>query len=240
MCGSVPTVKIHIGTSGFAYKEWKGKFYPQKLPQRLFLAHYAESFDCVEINSTFYRMPKESVLLQWVQQVPDGFRFVLKMSNRITHRKVFDEEPDSTAYFIRTSSVLGGKLGPTLVQLPPYSQKDLARLRKFLDQFPPRWRVAMEFRHQSWFVAEVFEFLKERGVCLVHVDAEESKVDTKLVPTAAWGYLRLRGQDYSRDELKAWVGAVEAQGWEDAFVFFKHEDEALGPAMGQQFMELVT
>lgn len=232
-------MNIHTGTSGFAYKEWKGKFYPDKMPQKLFLAHYAQSFDCVEINSTFYRMPKESVLVQWGQQVPDGFRFVLKTSKRITHRKAFDEEPDSTAYFIRTSSVLGGKLGPTLVQLPPYSQKDLTRLGRFLDQFPPRWRVAMEFRHQSWFDDEVFEFLSEHGVCLVHVDSDDSKVVTELVPTTGWGYLRLRSQDYSKDELKAWVETIQTQAWEDAFVFFKHEDEALGPAMGRRFMEIV-
>ncbi len=231
-------MKIHTGTSGFAYKEWKGKFYPEKLPQKQFLSYYAENFGCVEINSTFYRMPKESVLLQWTEQVPENFKFVLKTSKRITHRKAFDEEPDSTDYFVRTSAVLGERLGPTLVQLPPYSQKDLVRLNNFLGQFPRRWRIAMEFRNQSWFVGEVYDFLRERNVCLVHVDAEDSKVEADLEPTADFGYLRLRGQDYTSDELAAWADKIRSQDWGEAYVFFKHEDEATGPAMGQAFMEL--
>jgi uncharacterized protein YecE (DUF72 family) len=190
-------MKLFTGTSGFAYKEWKGKFYPEKLPQKKFLEYYAEHFGCVEINSTFYRMPKESVLLQWAEQVPDEFRFVLKISKRITHRKAFDEEPDSTEYFLKTSSVLAERLGPTLVQLPPYSKKDLIRLGNFLDQFPRGWRVAMEFRNQSWFEEDVYDFLRDRNVCLVHVDSVDSKIDAQLVSTTDWGYLRLRGQDYS-------------------------------------------
>ena len=233
-------MKVYTGTSGFAYKEWKGSFYPEKLPQKKFLSYYAERFGCVEINSTFYRMPKESVLLQWAEQVPEGFRFVLKTSKRITHRKAFDEEPDSTEYFIRTSSVLAEKLGPTLVQLPPYSQKDLVRLGKFLDQLPRGWPVAMEFRHQSWFEEEVFEFLRDRKVCLVHVDAEDSKVAAEMTGTAGWGYLRLRGPDYSPEELRIWAETIKSQEWQEAYVFFKHEDEGTGPAMGQVFMESVS
>ena len=233
-------MNCHTGTSGYSYKEWKGKFYPEKLPAKQMLSYYAERFNSVEINATFYRMPRESVLVQWTEQVPDGFQFVLKASRRITHRKAFDEAAGETEYFLRTSTSLAEKQGPTLAQLPPFSKKNLDRLGRFLDQFPRRWRLAMEFRHQSWFDEEVYSFLRDRNVCLVYVDDPDSKVETELVSTSDWGYLRLRGQDYDDDDLQRWADSIIAQSWSDAFVFFKHEDEGTGPELAQRFKGLFT
>lgn len=233
-------MQIFAGTSGFAYKEWKGKFYPDDLPQKKFLAYYAERFGSVEVNATFYRMPRESTLVEWSNSVPPGFRFVLKMSRRITHRKTYDEEAEAADYFVRTSSVLGQNLGPTLVQLPPFAKKDTDRLGRLLDRFPRRWKIAIEFRHQSWIDDEVFDLLRERQVCLVHVDADDPHVQADLTPTTDWGYMRLRDRTYDDGELQAWVDRVEGHGWNEAFVFFKHEDEAAGPAMASRFMELAT
>jgi len=228
-------VRIAVGTSGYAYKEWKGSFYPEKLAQDKMLAFYGERFDTVEINNTFYRMPNEKVLANWATQVPDGFRFVLKASQRITHFKRLQDAGEELSYFLRTSSTLGPRLGPTLFQLPPNFKKDLPRLVAFLDQLPNGWRAAVEFRHVSWHDDETYAALRDHQVALCAADAEGD--EAPVVPTAGWGYLRLRREQYEPKDLERWAQRVLAQPWEEAFVFFKHEDAGTGPKLARAFAD---
>ncbi|MEN8375035.1 MAG: DUF72 domain-containing protein [Gemmatimonadota bacterium] len=227
---------VRVGTSGFSYKEWKGSFYPEKLPQKQFLAYYAEHFETVEINNTFYRMPKPEMLEGWASRVGEDFRFVLKASRRITHQGRLKDVGDNVSYLFDVAGALGERLGPVLFQLPPYFRKDVERLRDFLDTLPEGARAALEFRHESWHDPEVFDALRERGVALCI--AETGDDVTPFEPTADWGYLRLRKVAYEPGELQAWVDRLRGSGWSEAFVFFKHEDEGTGPALGKRFMEL--
>ncbi len=216
-------MRILVGTSGWSYKEWKGSFYPADLPADDMLRYYATRLPAVEINNSFYRIPKEKVLLDWAGQVPPEFRFALKASRRITHINRLADEDDSLAYFLRTVNVLGERLGPTLFQCPPSLRKDIGRLRDFLAKVPRTWRAALEFRHASWFDGEVYDALRTHDVPLVAVD--EDAETAPLVPTASWGYLRLRRTEYGEDELKAWAGRIGSQPWREAFVFLKHDEE---------------
>jgi uncharacterized protein YecE (DUF72 family) len=162
-------MRLHTGTSGFAYKEWKGTFYPQELPAADMLRFYSRHFSTVEINNTFYRLPAESTLLQWAEQVPPNFTFVLKASQRITHQKRLKDAAEPLDYFVRTATVLGNALGPLLFQLPPNLKKDAPRLHDFLALLPPRMRCAFEFRHSSWLDDEVFnERAQCRALCCRH------------------------------------------------------------------------
>ena len=236
-------MRVRTGTSGYAYKEWKGTFYPEKLPATQFLHYYGGKFTTVEINNTFYRMPTEKLLLQWGDQVPDGFQFVLKASQKITHFKRLREVGDEVDYFVRTATALGDKLGPTLVQLPPNMKKDLPRLVDFLALFPPRWKAAVEFRHASWLEDDVFAALRARDAALCLADTDEEEGETKRPPaitaTATWGYLRLRRQKYDARALRTWADLVGAQTWTDAYVFFKHEDAGAGPTLAAEFEALI-
>jgi uncharacterized protein YecE (DUF72 family) len=221
---------IRVGTSGWSYKQWKGAFYPPDLSPDEMLRHYASRLRTVEVNNSFYRIPKEKVLLEWVEQVPPEFRFVLKASRRITHVNRLGDEDGSLAYFLRTVNVLGEKLGPTLFQCPPSLRKDMDRLRGFLALVPRTWRAALEFRHPSWFDDEVYEALRAHDVALVAVDEDKEDEAAPLVPTASWGYLRLRRTAYGDAELQAWAGRIRSQPWQEAFAFLKHDEEsAAGP-----------
>jgi uncharacterized protein YecE (DUF72 family) len=231
-------VKVRVGTSGYSYKEWKGRFYPEDLPAAQMLRFYAERFPTVEINNTFYRMPEEKTLEQWKSQVPDAFRFVLKAPQRITHKKRLADVADDVQYLLRTAEVLGESLGPMLFQLPPYFRKDLARLRDFLS-LVPRGRVALEFRHVSWFDDEVLEALRGRAAALCNAQTDET-TDREIRSTADWGYLRLRKTDYSDEELRDWSERLRTQPWSEAYVFFKHEDEAKGPQFAARFASLIS
>src|SRR5690606_3915757 len=223
-------------TSGFAYKEWKGSFYPEDLPASEMLRYYAERFPSVEINNTFYRMPSESVLRQWSEVVPEGFTFVLKASQQITHRKRLKEAGDAVAYLFGVARTLGDRLGPTLIQLPPNLKKDLPRLQAFLETLPEDVRVAFEFRHPSWYEEEVFEALRTRGaaLCIAHDEDQE----TPLVATAGWGYLRLRQVAYDDAALEQWVQRIRGLPWSETFVFFKHEDAGTGPKLARRFAQI--
>jgi uncharacterized protein YecE (DUF72 family) len=226
---------LFVGTSGYAYKEWKGAFYPAKLPADEMLRFYASRLPSVEINNTFYRMPSERVLVEWAGQVPEAFRFVLKASQRITHYARLKVEDDSLDYFLRTANVLGTRLGPTLFQLPPNLKKDLPRLNDFIAKLPRTWRAAMEFRHESWFADDVLEALRARNIALVAVDEDEG--GSPLVPTASWGYLRLRRTGYDAAALEAWAGRIREQPWEEAYAFLKHDEEgseANGPRWAEE------
>ena len=230
-------MNVIVGTSGYSYKEWKGSFYPADLPAAKMLPFYASHFRSVEINNTFYRMPEEKTLAKWEGEVPAGFTFVLKAPQRITHQKKLAGVEDDVRQFVDVSAVLGSKLGPLLFQLPPYFRKDLEKLRGLLALVPRQRRVAFEVRNESWLDDEIYEVLREHDVALCAADTDEiADPERLLVPTASWGYLRLRRTEYGDDALAAWARRVEAQSWSEAFVFFKHEDEGKGPAFARRFL----
>ena len=230
-------MNLYVGTSGYSYPAWKGSFYPAKLPARQMLRYYAEHFRAVESNDTFYRMPTVSALEGRATEVPAGFKFVLKAPQEITHRKRLKDVAEPVAEFLEAASVLKGRLGPLLFQLPPNFKKDSSRLRDFLALLPRRRRIAFEFRHPSWFDEDVFGLLRRRGCALCVADTDDGP-DVPFVATADWAYLRLRGTDYSDRELKAWLKRIRNQDWRDAYVFFKHEDEANGPRLAKRLLEL--
>ena len=230
-------MNLYVGTSGYSYKEWKGTFYPEDLPDKQMLRFYGERFRSVEINNTFYRMPKTSVLEAWAKEVPADFMFVLKASQRITHHQRLKDADGSVSYLLEVAGALKERLGPLLFQLPPYLRKDAPRLREFLVLLPSDRRAAFEFRHQSWFDDEVFGLLRDHRAVLCIAEAEND-LEIPFVSTADWGYLRLRRPDYGDAELKTWVERVRQQGWQDAFIFFKHEDEGKAPQMAKRFLAL--
>ena len=182
---------IRAGTSGFSYDEWKGSFYPEDIASGDMLEYYAGRFDTVEINNTYYRMPNEGVLAVWAESVPEEFRFVLKANRRITHfKKLKGSAVEDMEYFWSQAETLEDRMGPVLVQLPGNFHKNADRLREFLAAIPDGVRPAFEFRHESWWDDEVYDALRERSAALVIAQTEE--YTTPLVPTADWGYLRLR------------------------------------------------
>jgi len=227
-----------VGTSGYAYKEWKGKFYPDDLAQNRWLEFYSGQFGTVEINNTFYRMPSSEVLRQWAAQVPDGFVFVIKASRRITHLGRLKNVADPVAFLFEKIGELGTKLGPVLFQLPPTMRKDLERLQSFLQLLPSGRKAAIEFRNETWFDDEVFAALRDRDVALCIADGELKTGSVPFVSTASWGYLRLRGVEYTDDQLSAWADRIGGTGWDESYVFFKHEDEATGPRLARRFIEI--
>ena len=232
-------MQLHVGTSGYSYKEWKGSFYPVKLPAKDMLSYYAERLPAVELNNTFYRLPQKSMVENWKEQVPATFRFSIKASQRITHFKRLKEVADETKYLLDTVSVLGDCLGVVLFQLPPNMKKDLPRLATFLECLPDGTRAAFEFRHQTWLEDDVLDLLRSRNHALCVSDTDDLPV-THIDRTADWGYLRLRRVAYSTPNLKEWLKRVRDQQWQQAFVFFKHEDEGTGPKLAGQFLELAA
>jgi len=229
-------MRLLVGTSGYSYPAWKGTFYPADLPAAGMLRHYASRFPAVEINNTFYKMPSAKLLAGWAGQVPAGFRFVLKASQRITHMKRLKDTGETVQAFLHTARELGDALGPVLFQLPPNLKKDLPRLREFLAVLPAGTRAAFEFRHASWFEDDVYEALRGSGAALCI--AEDEDLSTPFVPTAGWGYLRLRKPDYPDDALRACAARLSAPSWTEAYVFFKHEEEGKGPALATRLREL--
>ena len=229
-------VQTWVGTSGFSYPEWRGSFYPDKMPPAKMLPYYAERLSTVEINNTFYRMPRADMLAGWTAATPAGFRFVPKAPQQITHRQRLTGSADTLTYFLRALSSFGDKLGAILFQLPPFFPKDVPRLRDFLALLPDGTRAAFEFRHRSWLDDAVYDALKAKGAALCIADADDST--TPLISTAAWGYLRLRRSDYDDAALGAWANRLAEVGslWTSAFVFFKHEDAGTGPRFAAQFL----
>jgi uncharacterized protein YecE (DUF72 family) len=230
-------MKVYTGTSGFGYKEWKGNFYPEKISPKEMLHYYSERLQAVEINNTFYHMPTKSVLASWAEQVSEDFIFALKAPQIITHLKRLRNVEEETEYLFRTLSVLDGKLGPVLFQFPKSFHADRTVLEPFLDLIPGNRACAFEFRHPSWLEAETLGLLQERGCSLCIADSDETPADD-IVSTAHWGYLRLHRSDYTEPDLSRWREKVISQEWERAFVFFKHEEEALGPQRALRFQEL--
>jgi uncharacterized protein YecE (DUF72 family) len=233
------TMNFYVGTSGYSYPEWKGSFYPAKMPARQMLGFYAARFRTVEINNTFYRPPAPSVLEAWAAQAPAEFRFVLKAPNEITHGRRLQDVGESVSSFLAAAGTLGERLGALLFQLPPYFKKDVPRLRALLGLLAPGGRAAVEFRHPSWFDDEVFGLLRDHRAGLCVADAEDD-LEVPFVATADWGYLRLRRPDYDDAALTAWAARMKAQAWRDCFVFFKHEDAGKGPQMAVRLLGLLA
>src|SRR4051812_45549870 len=229
-------VRVHVGTSGYNYEAWRGSFYPADLPAKRMLAYYADRFDTVEINYSFYRKPTPKILEGWVAQVPDRFRFALKAWQRITHQKRLRDTGELVADFAQAARTLGPRLAPVLYQLPPNLKADLSLLREFLNQLPRDLRAAFEFRHASWFTDETFSALRDAGAALCVAESDE--LATPAVRTAEFAYLRLRRLDYDAAALKKWADFVKAASGE-VFVYFKHEDEARGPAFAKEFLPMV-
>ena len=225
------TARLLAGASGYSYKEWQGSFYPEKIKPDAMLAWYAERLPTVEINNTFYQMPKVSVLEHWAAATPEHFRFAIKASRRITHdaRLKADAAADSVAYLYRTLETLGAKRGPVLFQLPPFLKKDLPRLTDFLHVLPDDHRAAFEFRHDSWFDDDVYAALKTAGAALC-LSEREDDAPPPLVETAPWGYVRLRLEEYSDDALAQWAQRLLATTWQDIHVYLMHEPTAPGYA----------
>jgi uncharacterized protein YecE (DUF72 family) len=230
-------MNLHVGTSGYSYKEWKGIFYPEKLPAKEMLAYYASRLPSVELNNTFYRLPQKSMVENWKEQVPESFRFSVKASQKITHFKRLKEVEEETKYLLDTVAALGDRLGVVLFQLPPNMQKDFLRLETFLKQLPQQTRVAFEFRHPTWFEDDILELLRSNNRALCIADTDDLPV-TRIDKTADWGYLRLRRVEYSESDLREWWQRVRDQNWNDTFIFFKHEDEGTGPKLAEQFLSL--
>ena len=218
-------MQLRIGTSGYSYKEWKGSFYPEGLKAADMLAFYARNLGTVEINATFYRMPTRKLVEGWASQVPDGFRFVLKVSQKITHFKRLKGVEEETGFLVECASLMGDKLGALLVQIPPNFKRDDERLAAFLSLLPAGMKAALEVRNESWHSPEVYRLLEQRGVALVFSQTDEEP-EPRVVRTAPWGYLRLRKMSYTPQELTEWSRRIADTGWDEAFVFFKHEQIA--------------
>lgn len=232
-------MQVHVGTSGYAYGEWKGAFYPEKISSKKMLPFYSERLSAVEINNTFYRMPKESVLTSWAQQVPDDFVFAVKAPQIITHIKRLKDVDSEAEYLFNTLSALDGKLGPVLFQFPKSFRVKQPALQEFVELIPPVVDCAFAFRSPTWLDAEVLALLRAKGCGLCIEDTDEEPAG-EIISTATWGYLRLRRSDYTDADLSRWAQSIQSQGWEKVFVFFKHEGEAKAPAMAMRFREVMA
>jgi uncharacterized protein YecE (DUF72 family) len=229
-------MQLLAGTSGFSYKEWVGEFYPDKLAARAMLAHYATCLPIVEINNTFYRMPNAAAIQGWRSQVPDSFRFAVKVPRRISHIKRLRDCGEEVAFLLRAVEDLAPCLGSLLVQLPPHARCDEAALAAFLREIPDGARVAFEFRNESWHVPAVFKLLESRNAALVQSESDDTF--RPLPWTADWAYLRLRRVVYSTEDLRGWLERLGASGVAEAQVFFKHEDAATGPKLAAQLLAM--
>ena len=229
------TSRLWAGASGYSFKEWKGPFYPEKIKPEEMLSYYAERLPTVEINNTFYRMPKVDVLENWRATTPETFRFAIKASRRITHmaRIKAESAAESLAFLYRNLAALGAKRGAVLFQLPPNLKKDLPRLTEFLRLLPDEHRAAFEFRNDSWFADDVYDALKTAGATLC-LSEREDNAPPPLVETAPWGYVRLRLETYSDEDLREWARRLEAASWREIYVYFMHEPTA--PAYAQTLM----
>ena len=228
---------IWIGTSGYNYPEWKGSFYPADLPAAKMLPFYAARFPTVEVNYTFYRMPTEKLVAGWAAQTPAPFKLTLKAPRRITHDSRLKNCGELVDAFCRVAGTLEAKLGALLFQLPPTAKKDLALLDAFLAELPPKVTAAFEFRHPSWFDADLFERLARRNLALCVADSE--KMSTPVRVTADYAYFRLRDEGYTADDIRRWAESIarDTASCRDVFVYFKHEEEGKGPLFARLLME---
>jgi len=226
--------RIYIGTSGYSYPEWKNIFYPPDLPSKNYLRFYADRFPTTEINNTFYRFPSESTAQGWNDQVPSGFRFSVKLTQKITHQKKLAEVDEEMEWFLRGIGPLRQKLSAILVQLPPYFRKDLAVLTDFLGRHARSLPLAFEFRHPSWQSPDVFELLRDRRAALVMAETEE--VPALREVTGPFVYVRLRKPSYQVGELENWAQWLLDQQM-PCFVYLKHDEKA--PVLASQLFDML-
>lgn len=229
-----------IGTSGYNYPEWRGSFYPEKFPAAKMLEFYVSRFNTVEINYTFYRMPTAKQLAGWAAIAPETFTFTLKAPRRITHDSRLQHCEETVAAFCALANTLGPRLGVLLFQLPPQFKRSVAVLEQFLACLPEGTRAAFEFRHDSWHDEEVYAALRRRHVALCIADSE--KMSTPLVPTADYGYFRLRDEGYQAADIQRWAETIRKMdpAWKDVFVYFKHEEQGIGPVLAEQLREALS
>jgi uncharacterized protein YecE (DUF72 family) len=221
---------VYVGTSGWQYRDWRGKLYPQQLVQRDWLAHYAERFATVEVNNTFYRLPPPERFEAWEAGTPDDFVFTIKASRYLTHIKRLKEPAGPVERLMSHAAPLRRKLGPVLVQLPPTMKVDLDRLAATLDAFPDGVRVTVEPRHDTWLVDELHALLAERGAALCLAD-RDSKPILPLWRTADWGFVRFHAGTgtpwpcYGRTALDSWARRL-ADRWgpdDDVYAYFNND-----------------
>ena len=231
-------MEIRAGTSGYSYKEWRGAFYPEDLSPDDWLSYYASQLDAVEINNTFYRMPKTHVVEAWRDAVPEHFRFVLKASRRITHQGRLLNVEEATGYLVDRARILENHLGALLFQLPPNMKADVERLKRFQGFIPDDIPVAFEFRNSTWDTNSVDTALRDAGHAkVVSHDSAETKASESAILGGPLTYLRLRAERYSKPELRKWASRVIKSSPQQALVFFKHEDAGAGPKLAKQFLE---
>jgi uncharacterized protein YecE (DUF72 family) len=227
---------VLVGTSGYNYPEWRGSFYPEKFSTDKMLPYYAERFPTVEINYTFYRLPTEKLLAGWAAATPESFCFTLKAPRRITHDAKLSRCEDLVQAFCRAARTLGPRLATLLFQLPPTFKKDPAVLREFVELLPEGTRAAFEFRHASWLDAEIFDVLRARNVALCIADSE--KMSTPVEITADYAYFRLRDEGYQQADIERWAETIRnLRGVTAVFVYFKHEEQGLGPEFARRLIE---
>ena len=248
-------MRVQVGTSGYNYPEWRGSFYPANQPAKDMFPFYAARFSTVEINYTFRRMPTAKIVAAWRDQAPASFAYTLKAPQKITHIERLTNASGALAVFCDAAQVLGPHLASLLFQLPPHFKADVARLEAFLASVPAGVRAAFEFRHDSWLNEDVYAVLAARNAALVVADFGDRT--TPLRPTANHGYLRLRDAGYTRADLETWAGRLielgggtssppasaagaAAGGWDDVFVYFKHEEAGKGPEFARAFVEILS
>ncbi len=229
---------IYAGTSGYSYKEWKGRFYPQTTVAKDMLSFYASKLPAVELNNTFYRLPQPGMIESWKAQVPKNFRFCVKASQGITHFRRLKDAADATKRMLEIVSGLEERLAAVIYRLPEDFEKDLARLETFLKHLPRNPPAVFDFRHPSWFDDDVVQLLRSENRVLCVSDMDELPAARDIHRTADWGYVRLRRVNYSTADLREWISRMKDQDWKTAFVFFKHEDEGTGPRLAAEFIDL--
>ncbi|MCR9243448.1 MAG: DUF72 domain-containing protein [bacterium] len=228
---------FHVGTSGFSYDEWRPAFYPEDVKKAGMLTYYASQLPAVELNNTFYRMPKPETVGKWRTQVSDGFRFAVKASKRITWSAKLVDCGELCEWLFRSIAPLEDALGCVFYQVPKYVRKDVAVLRDFLSHQPKDVKVALEFAHDSWLADDALDVMREHDTALVTSD-KEGEPEPELRDTATWCYVRLRRAGYEDADLRRWRDAMTERGFTDAFVFMKHEDSCAGPALARRFLAL--
>ena len=231
-------MKIYTGTSGYSYKEWKGYFYPEKISADKMLSYYADKLTAVEINNTYYRMPKMSVIESWAGKVPPDFMFAVKAPQIITHIKRLKDVGEETGHFLSVVPGLKKKLGAVLFQFPASFRQDTPLLENFLKHIPPGIPCAFDFRSATWFNDETYSLLGKREFALCLEDTDKKPVED-ITSTASWGYFRLRRNNYSDADLSDWVKKILKMKWQKIFIFLKHEgDEARGPLLASNLRNL--
>jgi uncharacterized protein YecE (DUF72 family) len=237
-------LNLHLGTSGWSYPGWRGRFYPAGLPSGGWLPFYAGSFNTVEINMSFYRLPKPEVLRRWSDLTPAGFLFTLKANRQITHIKKLRNVGHEVSFFYHLARNLGDKLGCILYQLPPVIARDDSLLREFLSVLSPEYRNVIEFRDPSWYAEDVYALLRTSRATFCIVSS--AKVPADAVMTSDTAYFRFHGltggyrHDYSEPELREWAGLIRATGATETFAYFNNDYQAQAVGNARRLRELLS